>query len=319
VRYAQLGTGGPEISRIVLGAGNFGGVGSAPEFFGAGESEPDAFAIMDAAWELGITCFDTADAYGGGRSETMIGNWFRSKGREVREQIVLATKVFNPMAAGADYGLSRERIVRQLESSLERLGVEHVELYLTHQPDPDVPLEETLGALEELKAADKIGHPGASNVSGAVLREALALGSTYEWVQDEYSLLNRADEDDVLPLCRAHGLGYQVFSPLAGGWLTGKYRQGEPLPAGSRMTMRPQPYEHLRSDRVFGALAELSRAAEQRGIDTVTLAYAWLLAQPDVTAIVVGPRTPAQLEPARAALEVSLSADEANELAAIFG
>src|ERR671934_1095181 len=131
-----LGRTGVEISRLILGCGNFGGIGSAPEFFGQGESDEQAAAIMDRAWELGITTFDTADAYGGGRSELAIGMWMASRG--VRP--VLTTKTFNPMEAGADRGLAPARVRRQLESSLERLGAERVELFLTHEPDPEVPL-----------------------------------------------------------------------------------------------------------------------------------------------------------------------------------
>src|SRR5207244_9008837 len=136
-------------------------------------SDEEAAALMDAAWELGITCFDTADAYGGGRSEAAIGRWLRSRGSEVRERIVLATKVFNPMGPQDPGGLAADRILRQLDSSLQRLGVDRVDLYLTHAPDPDVPLEETLGALGELQRAGKVGHAGASNVDGTGLAEAV--------------------------------------------------------------------------------------------------------------------------------------------------
>ena len=139
----QLGGTGVEVSRIILGCGNFGGIGSAPEFFGQGENEEEAFRIMDAAWELGITTFDTADAYGGGQSETIIGKWMASRG--VRPQI--ATKTFNPMAEGQDHGLARARIGRQIESSLDRLGVDAVDLYLAHEFDPDIPVAETVGSL----------------------------------------------------------------------------------------------------------------------------------------------------------------------------
>src|SRR5439155_425749 len=134
--YRPLGSTGVQVSRVILGCGNFGGIGSAPEFFGQGEDDAAAAAIMDRAWELGITTFDTADAYGGGRSEAAIGAWMRARG--VRP--VLTTKTFNPMEAGADHGLAPARVRRQLESSLGRLGVERVELFLTHEPDPDVPL-----------------------------------------------------------------------------------------------------------------------------------------------------------------------------------
>jgi aryl-alcohol dehydrogenase-like predicted oxidoreductase len=286
---------GIEVSRIILGCGNFGGIGSAPELFGQGESQDDAFAILDAAWEAGITTFDTADAYGGGRSETYLGAWLASRRPE---GAVVTTKTFNPMDAGADHGLAPTRVRRQLDSSLRRLGLERVDLFLTHAWDPDVPFVETAGALDELVADGKIGAYGVSNVDGTQLREAIA-GGKPQWVQNSYSLLDRDAEREVLPLCREHGLGFTPFSPLAGGWLTGKYRRDAPVPPGSRMTLRPEPYAHLQTDAVYDLIEDL----EARG-DPATLAYAWLLAQPDVTAVVVGPRRPEQLAPAVAALSV---------------
>ena len=288
------------MSRIILGCGNFGGIGSSPAFFGQrGESREEAFTIMDAAWEAGITTFDTADAYGGGRSETFIGDWLRTKGPEVRDEIVLATKTFNPMDEGEDHGLAPARVKRQLESSLHRLGVERVQLYLTHDWDPDVPIAETAGALDELQRAGKIGVYGVSNVNAQQLRE---LPAGFGWVQNSYSLLDRGAEAEILPLCAERGLGFTPFSPLAGGWLTGKYRRNEPPPPGSRMTVRPEPYEHFRDDTVFDLLEDLERQAEQAGTTMAALAIAWLLANPQVTAVIVGPRGPAQLEPALAAL-----------------
>ena len=149
-----------ETSRLILGCGNFGGIGSAPAFFGQGETREEAFALMDAAWEAGIRRFDTADAYGGGRSETWIGEWIRDRG--VRP--VLTTKVFHSVVDDpSDRGLAPARIRRQLEGSLERLGVERVDLYLTHQPDPDTPLEDTLGAFTALRAEGVITEFGLSN------------------------------------------------------------------------------------------------------------------------------------------------------------
>src|SRR3954469_23346806 len=138
---------GVEVSRVILGCGNFGGIGSAPHLFGLGETEEEAHATLEAAWEAGIATFDTADAYGGGRSEAYLGSWLRSR---KPNGAVITTKTFNPMAAGEDHGLAPQRIRRQLESSLQRLGVEHVHLYLCHDWDPDVPVAETAGALDEL-------------------------------------------------------------------------------------------------------------------------------------------------------------------------
>jgi 1-deoxyxylulose-5-phosphate synthase len=325
---AYLGATGIRVSRLILGCGNFGGVGSSPAFFGKGETREEAFALMDAAWDAGLTTFDTADAYGGGRSESTIGAWLRTKGPEVRDAIVLSTKTFNPMYEGADRGLAPARVRRQLESSLRRLGVERVDMFLTHEWDPDVPIAETGGALDDLVAAGKIGAYGLSNVNGAQLREALGAGS-FGWVQNSYSLLDRAAEREVLPLCApavleaprsspatrpaGHGLGFTPFGPLAGGWLTGKYRRGEPPPAGSRMTMRPERYEHLRTDAVFGGLERLAQLG-----DPAELAFAWLLADPRVAAVVVGPRRPEHLRPALAALASPMGERERDELGALF-
>ena len=204
----------------------------------------------------------------------------------MRDEIVLSTKTFAPMDEGEDHGLAPARVRRQLESSLRRLGVERVQMYLTHAPDPDVPVAETLGVLDELQREGKLGAYGASNVDAAQLREALAveLPTGYGWVQNSYSLLDREAEHELLPLCAEHGLGFTPFSPLAGGWLTGKYRRNEPPPAGSRMTMRPEPYEHLQTDAVFDLLEDLERQATEQGTTMAALALAWLLANPAVTA-----------------------------------
>jgi aryl-alcohol dehydrogenase-like predicted oxidoreductase len=315
VEQRRLGRSGIEVSRIILGCGNFGGIGSAPGLFGQGESRERAFAIMDAAVELGITTFDTADAYGGGRSEAYIGEWLRAKGPEVRDRIVLSTKTFNPMYEGADHGLKPERIHRQLESSLGRLGVERVDMYLTHDQDPETPIEDTLGALEEAVRAGKVRAIGASNVDADWLAEARG---RFAWVQNSYSLLDREAEREVLPLCVEQGLGFTPFSPLAGGWLTGKYRAGEPPPPGSRMTQRPEGYRHLDAPAIYRGLDLFRTAAAGRGVDTTTLALAWVLSHPQVTAVVVGPRRPEHLEPARRALELPLTADERDELARLF-
>jgi aryl-alcohol dehydrogenase-like predicted oxidoreductase len=310
----QLGGTGVEVSQIILGCGNFGGIGSAPEFFGQGESEEEAFRIMDAAWALGITTFDTADAYGGGRSEIAIGKWMASRGHRP----TITSKTYNPMDAGEDRGLARSRIARQLDSSLGRLGVDHIDLYLAHEFDPETPVEEMLATFEGLVQVGLIKAHGVSNFSADQLRAVLGVGRPAV-VQNSYSLLDRSDEQEVLRLCAEFEIDYTPFSPLAGGWLTGKYKRGEPAPPGSRMSMRPEPYAHLRTERTFAALDRFAEIAERRGVETATLAIAWLLAQPVVSAVVVGPRRPEQLDPALRALDHRLSKAEADELAALFG
>ena len=268
---------------------------------------------MDAAWELGLDWFDTADAYGGGRSEAWIGAWMADTGKRPR----ITTKTFNPMEEGADSGLAPGRVRRQLESSLERLGVDSVELYLAHEPDPGTPAAETVGVLEEAAASGKIGAWGVSNVGAAELREALREGRP-ALVQNSFSLLDRGDEDEVIPLCAEHGVAYQAFGPLAGGWLTGKYRRNTEPPAGARMTLRPEPYRRYDSEPVYRALDGLAAAAERRATSMAGLALAWLLSHPGVTSIVVGPRTPAHLEPVREALALRLSAGERDEVGSLF-
>ena len=304
----QLGRSALMVPRIALGCGNFGGVGSAPEFFGQGLSEDQAFELMDAAWEFGLTHFDTADAYGGGRSERAIGRWIASRG--VRPQ--LTTKTYNPMQAGADHGLRPERIARQLGMSLERLGVDHVELYLAHEFDPDVPLAESFGALEQAQADGTIGAYGVSNFGAAQLTAALAAGAP-QAIQNSCSLLTSQDEQDLLTLCAERQVAYLAFSPLAGGWLTGKYRRGEPFPDGSRMTQRPGPYRGFVTDRTFDALDRLQAMAAGRGTSMAGLALAWLLADERVTQVVIGPGRPEHLAPVGEALTHPLTPQERAE------
>ncbi len=309
IERRRLGRSELTVPRVALGCGNFGGIGSAPELFGQGLTEEEAFALMDAAWEIGIDHFDTADAYGGGRSESAIGAWMRSRG--VRPTIT--TKTFNPMDAGEDHGLAPERIGRQLQSSLERLGVDSVELYLAHEFDPSVPIEETVGAFEELQASGQIGAYGVSNFDAAQLGAVLSAGAP-QAIQNEHSLLTRGDEADVLPLCQREQVAYLVFSPLAGGWLTGKYRRGEPFPAGSRMTQRPDPYAPFVSHTTFDRLERLAKTAATDERSMAGLALAWLLADERVTQIVVGPGRPEHLAPVREALERPLSAAQREEI-----
>jgi aryl-alcohol dehydrogenase-like predicted oxidoreductase len=302
------------LPRIALGCGNFGGIGSAPAFFGQGLSDDEAAALMDAAWEAGITHFDTADAYGGGRSELAVGRWLATRGVTP----TLTTKTFNPMSADGDQGLSPDRVRRQFQSSLDRLGVDRVDLYLAHDHDPDVPLAETFAAFEDLRAQGRIGAYGVSNFTAPQLTAALAAGAPAA-VQNGYSLLERADAADVLPLCAGHGIAYLVYSPLCGGWLTGKYRRGAAYPAGSRMTQRPEPYARLATDATFDALDGLERLAAARGTSMAATALAWLLADPRIAQVVVGPGRPEHLDPVRDALAAPLSEADRRRLDDIFG
>ena len=296
---------GLTVGRIGLGCGNFGGIGSAPEFFGQGLTEDQALELMDAAWASGITHFDTADAYGGGRSERVIGRWIRSRGVRPR----LTTKTFNPMEAGADHGLTPDRIARQLHSSLGRLGVDHVDLYLAHDYDDAVPLAESLGAFRAAQADGLVGGYGVSNFDARQLAAALEAAAP-QAIQNSYSLLARQDEPELLPLCARRGVAYLAFSPLAGGWLTGKYRRGAPYPASSRMTQRPEPYTRFVTDRTFGALARLRAIASGRGTSMAGLALGWLLADDRVAQIVIGPGRPEHLAPVAEALERPLTGQE---------
>jgi aryl-alcohol dehydrogenase-like predicted oxidoreductase len=314
IETRRLGDSQVEAPRVMLGCGNFGGVGSAPAFFGQGMTEDEAFAVMDAGWEMGLTHFDTADAYGGGRSEATIGRWCRSRG--VRPQIT--TKTYNPMDEGHDHGLSRARIERQIESSLERLGVDRVDLYLAHEFDPEVPIAETFGAFRDLAGDGMIRAYGVSNWDAAQLQQAIDAGAP-ACVQNCYSLMERADEAELLPLCERSGVAYAAFGPLAGGWLAGRYRRGEPFPEGSRMTQRPEPYEDYLADSVFDGLEELERMAAERDVSMAGLALAWLLAEPRLSFVVIGPTKPAHLEPVREALGVRLSADERQAIGSLFG
>jgi aryl-alcohol dehydrogenase-like predicted oxidoreductase len=299
---------------LALGCGNFGGVGSSPAFFGQGTDEETAFAIMDAAWARGIRWFDTADAYGGGRSEEWIGRWRAERGAE---SLVVTTKVFHPDPDDPTRGLAPDRVRRRVVRSLERLGVERIDLYLAHEPDPETPLSESVATFEELVEEGLILAWGLSNYDADGIRDALAHGRP-ALVQNSYSLLDRGDEDGVLPLCAAEGIAYVPFGPLSGGWLTGKYRRGEQFPAGSRMTQRPEPYERLVGDRVFDGLDRLGEEAARRGVDMATLAFAWVLSHPAVTGAVCGPGRPEHLEPVLAALDVQLTPDERERIGSFW-
>ncbi len=324
MEYRRLGSTGLKVSRLTLGCGNFGGIGSAPAFYGMGESEAEACALMDRAFDAGINVFDTADAYGGGRSEAYIGRWLKAKGSRVRDHLVLGSKVFNAVGPGPnDRGLSRQHILRQIDASLARLQTDRLDLYLIHEPDPDTPIEETLDALDDLVRAGKVLYIGASNIEAWRLAAALVVSATrslarFDWVQNSYSLLDRSAERELFPLCDASGVGFMAFSPLAGGWLTGKYRRDSAYPEGSRMTLRPEPYRHLERDEVFHALDAATDMARAHGTDLAALALAWVLRHRRIDSAVIGPRRPSHLDSALASMQVNLSNDGVDEIGNLF-
>ncbi len=322
--YRRLGSTGLRISRLGLGCGNFGGIGSAPEFFGMGETEAQASALMDRAYDAGINFFDTANAYGGGRSETWIGRWLKAKGSAARQQLLLSSKVFNPVGPGPnDRGLSRRHIMQQIDASLARLQTDRLDMYLIHEPDPETPLEETVRALDDVVRAGKVLYVGASNIEAWRLARGRAISEKhslrrFDWVQNSFSLLDRTAEREMFPLCADAGTGFTAFSPLAGGWLTGKYRAAGEYPAGSRMTLRPEPYRDLEREVVFRGLASLGEEARTRGVEMGTIALAWVLHHPRVDAAIIGPRTIAHLESALASTTIRLSDDDRQRVAAMF-
>ncbi len=182
MNYNYLGRTGLKVSEFGLGCGNFGGVGSAPTFFGKGESEAEAHLLLDEAFDLGVNFLDTADAYGGGRSESYIGSWLKQKGSAVRDHMLISSKLFNPVGDGPNQaGLSRRHTRRQIEASLKRLGVEQLDMYLIHEPDPNTPLEETLRVLDDLVREGKVHYIGASNMPAWLLAKAL-------WISDKNNL-----------------------------------------------------------------------------------------------------------------------------------
>src|SRR5215467_1243960 len=243
MEYRPMGRSGVRVSVIGLGCGGFGGIGSEVSLFGKGETQPQAFALMDRAVELGINYFDTADSYGGGISEEIIGRWTRERG--AREAIVLATKVFNPMGDDLNSsGLSRRHIMRAVDESLRRLQTDRIDIYMAHQVDPETDLEETMRAFDDLVRAGKVLYLGFCNIETWRVVKSLWLsermgGARLTCVQNEYNLLNSGAEHEMLPVLAAEGVSFVAYSPMAGGWLSGKYTKGNAAPAGSRMHLRP--------------------------------------------------------------------------------
>jgi len=286
----------PDLDRIVFGCGNFGGIGSAPGLRSAGDSEEQALRLLDHARRVGLRRFDTANSYGGGASETVLGKWLRAQDVSFRQTAQVATKVGNPHGCPpGEAPLSRDQIAFHLDQSLRRLGIERIDLYYIHEFDRVTPLEETLGAMTRALEAGKIASFGVSNASladvEAVRRQADApLASSFEYVQNEFNLLATTDAEALIPYCAEKGLRYTAFSPLAGGFLTGKYRLGEKPPPGSRLAQAPEACAGYASDKAFAAIEQLRRSPAMRQQTMGEAALRFVLDTPGVDGLIIAPR-----------------------------
>jgi aryl-alcohol dehydrogenase-like predicted oxidoreductase len=289
-----------ELRRIIFGCGNFGGIGSSPALRDKGDAAPTALALLDHARALGLTRFDTANTYGGGASEALLGEWLARQDRAFRAGIEVATKVGNPIGCPpGDRPLSRAQVAFHLDESLRRLGVERIDLYYLHEFDPSTPLEETLEALGRALTAGKIAAFGVSNATAGDLEAVLALTDgalrrAFTHVQNEFNRLETGDLAEVIPLVQAHGLRYSAFSPLSGGLLTGKYVNGRSAAAGTRLGDAPGFYDHRLTPATFEAIAELEGRAAERGWTVPEAALRFVLDTPGVDSLIVAPRSAAQ-------------------------
>jgi aryl-alcohol dehydrogenase-like predicted oxidoreductase len=308
----RMGRTGLKVSEICLGTMTF----------GHQCDERTSFAILDRAADLGVTFLDTADVYPvppspetAGRTEEIVGAWLQGR----RDQFVLATKCRMRVGPGPnDEGLSRCHVLKAAEDSLRRLRTDYIDLYQAHSPDPDTPLDETLGAFDDLVRQGKVRYVGCSNYPA--WQVALALGQSarlgqarFDCVQPRYNLLFREPDTELLPLCRDQGLGVIAYNPLAGGFLTGKHRSPEAPVPGTRFTLGKtgdlyrERYWHQAQ---FDAVEQLRRFFEPRGKSLVQVAVAWVLAQPGVTAAIVGASRPEQLDESLGAVRLTLDAEE---------
>jgi aryl-alcohol dehydrogenase-like predicted oxidoreductase len=307
MEFRQLGRSGLRLSLIGLGCNNF----------GARLPLEGARKVVDKALDLGVTFFDTADRYGGpGTSETILGEILGSR----RKDIVLATKFGISLEdRTALAGASRVYIMTAIEASLRRLKTDWIDLYQVHRPDPATPIEETLRALDDLVRDGKVRYTGVSNFAGWQVAEAewtaRSIGTTrFASVQDEYSLAYRGHEKELIPAIEAYGLGFLPYRPIASGILTGKYRRGEPLPAGTRMERLKHHAAKYARDRNFDVAERLEDFAVARGHTLIELAFSWLAARPFVSSIIPGAMTPEQVEQNVAAAGWRLTPEELAEI-----
>lgn len=303
----NLGRSGLKVSLVGLGCNNFGGRIDTAQ----------ARAVVDRAIELGITLFDTADAYGNrGGSERVLGEVLGTR----RQDIVLATKFGNAMDdVGVMKGGSRRYLMAAVEASLKRLRTDWIDLYQLHKPDPDTPIEETLRALDDLVRQGKVRYVGCSNLVAWAVADAAWTArhhglSAFVSAQDEYSVLVRRHERELLPALRAYGMGLLPYYPLASGLLTGKYKRGAALPEGSRLANSKAWAEQFLTPRNWDVVEALERFCRERGRGLVDLAFSWLAAQAPVASIIAGATSPQQIDVNVAAVGWRLTADELAEV-----
>ncbi|NHN47799.1 aldo/keto reductase [Halostella sp. JP-L12] len=311
MEYAYLGDTGLEVSRLCLGTMNFGDWGI--------DDHEHCVEVIDRAIDAGINFVDTANLYSQGESEAIVGEALAERDRD---EIVVATKVYHRMREGPNgMGLSRKHVLEQAEKSLDRLGTDYVDLYQIHRWDDHTPVEETLSALDHLVDEGKVRYVGASTMAGWKLMKALERSDAENYerfvsIQPEYSLTRRHEELNALPVAEDQGLGVIPWSPLAGGFLTGKYERGEPAPEGSRLAERDADPEEEYDDDEWTVLDEVRAIAEAKGATPLQVSLAWLLHKDVVTAPIVGPKTVPQLEENLAALSVDLTDAEIERLEA---
>ncbi|MGZ3403418.1 MAG: aldo/keto reductase [Caulobacteraceae bacterium] len=309
MKMRRLGTSGLKVSEVGLGCNNFGMRIDAKQ----------TQAVVDAALDAGITFFDTADIYGGTKSEEFLG---KALGKR-RQDITLATKF--GMRIGDDprrMGGSRRWIMRAVEDSLTRLGTDYIDLYQFHSPDKDTPIDETLRALDDLVSQGKVRYIGNSNFTGWQIADAdwTAAGSTrFVSAQNLYSLLERKVEFEVLPACEHFGLGFLPFFPLASGLLSGKYRRGEKPPEGTRLAAWGARGAAAMSDRNFDKVEKLEAWADERGHTILELAFAWLLGHEVVSSVIAGATTPEQVKTNAATAAWHLSPEDVQEVGDLIG
>lgn len=314
MQYRNLGKWGLKVSEISIGSWM-----TDLNELGAAET---ARQSIRAAYDAGVNFFDCADAYSGGEAEKFLGNILRDY---KRSSYVVSSKVFFPVGRGAnDWGLSRKHIIEQADNSLKNMKLDYLDLYFCHRFDPTTPVEETMQALSDLVAQGKILYYGVSEWSPVQIMKALSVIKELHLrpmsvIQPQYNMVDRYIEDEIIQICAENGIGIVPFSPLAQGLLTGKYRKGQPLPAGSRATHQAdKQINRLLTDKNLETVEKLSDVADQLGIPLAVLALAWILRLPQISSVITGASKPEQLESNLAASGFKIPADALDEIEKIL-